>query len=157
MLFKHKTSPMKYVSIIFLVVFSFFVSDIVAQSVINVSGGDAYGGNGSSSYSVGQLFYSEELGNGVQQPYQVTPVEFVDDDLKINVFPNPTSDILKISSNTFQNVSLNLYNSEGKLLICDNLIDFETEISLTQFNDSIYILELIYNGKKSKVFKVIKK
>lgn len=85
------------------------VMSLSAQSALVGTGGEAAGGGGSVSYSVGQIaVQSNNEGNtsiseGVQQPYEIDVVgvdNYPDITLNAVVYPNPT----------LGNVQLTMYN-----------------------------------------------
>ena len=64
------------------------------------------------------------------------------------VFPNPTSDILNISSIVFDNVTYTSYDSRRKLVIQNNLSSEQTQIQVGQLASGLYSLIL---RKKLKI------
>ncbi len=83
--------------------FTFFLS---AQETILSSGTNANGSGGSIAYSLGQVSIDLNVGNsgsvlqGVQQPYEIYTVgtdELSAIHLKLNAYPNPTSDQLVLT------------------------------------------------------------
>ena len=57
----------------------------------------------------------------------------------VSIYPNPTSDILTISTGNYSGlITTNVYDLFGRKIITTN----EKEISLKSFADGIYILEL---------------
>ena len=98
-----------------------------AQEAVVTTGGNATGSGGSSSYSMGQVFYTSQNGangsvaQGVQQTYEITTTVGIELDainLKLMAYPNPTSSILTLKIDAYNNKELiyHLINSEGKLL-----------------------------------------
>lgn len=77
-------------------------------------------------------------------------------ELKINVYPNPTSDIIFI--NNFENKSLNiqLYKPNGKLVMENKIDDSSTiKLSIDHLNAGLYFLK-IFDGINYKSIKLIK-
>jgi len=112
-----------------------------SQSTIPVSGGDASGSGGSSSYSVGQLMYVSSTGSGgtisqgVQQSFELITLsnpELTTVNLRAVTYPNPTSDyiILNISDSSLSNLSYNLYDVAGKLISNGAITNSETQIKM---------------------------
>lgn len=70
---------MKINKLYFLIIFIIIISipKTYSQENVAVSGGNATGSGGSSSYSVGQITYTSQTGSGgnvtlgVQQPYEI--------------------------------------------------------------------------------------
>ncbi|PKG44335.1 hypothetical protein CXF67_00170, partial [Psychroflexus sp. MES1-P1E] len=97
-----------------------------SQETIPTSGGDATGSGGSSSYTVGQLVYTTNIGSGtvsqgVQQAFEFQTLsnsELNTINLSAIMYPNPTSDyvMLKISDHALDNLSYNLIDINGKAI-----------------------------------------
>ncbi len=77
----------------------------------------------------------------------------------INVYPNPTSDFIKIeiSNNSDLNyVTTNIYNIVGKKIFSKYIINTDViDLDLSSYSNGIYLIELISN-KGSKVFRISK-
>jgi hypothetical protein len=70
----------------------------------------------------------------------------------VSIYPNPTSDILTISTGKYSGlITTNIYDLFGRKIITTN----EKEISLKSFADGVYILELTA-GKNSYTTRIIK-
>lgn len=92
---------MKDLIIFILLAIAFNVN---AQEYNPASGGNASGGGGSVSYTVGQVAYNSNTGvtgsvsQGIQQPYEILVVTGIEDapgiTLQYSVYPNPAKDIL---------------------------------------------------------------
>ena len=79
---------------------------------------------------------------------QVTSISEITQ-LKTNVFPNPSSDYIQITSNNKIN-NIKLYNSIGKLLKNNSINKKEFSLSINNFSPGIYLIELIdENGNKN--------
>jgi len=142
---------------------------INAQQAIPASGGNATGGGGSASYTVGQIVFASTSGTGgiitqgVQQPYEIfieTGIEAAKSiSLECSVFPNPTSEFinLKIEGYKVENLSFQIYDMNGKLLQNKMVEGIITRISMKNFIPATYFLRLIDNNKEIKTFKIIKK
>ena len=104
------------------------LTGVQAQTSVNATGGDASGGGGSVSYSVGQVVYTTHTGTsgsvaeGVQQPYEISVVTGLEEaqsiNLSVTAYPNPTTDYLTLRIDEFEisNLSFQLYDMNGKLL-----------------------------------------
>lgn len=64
---------------------------------------------------------------------------------EINIYPNPTKDLITINLNTvYRNINLSIYNLSGQLLIKKDLISTsEINVDLANYNSGIYIIKLI--------------
>lgn len=138
---------------------------IYSQETILVSGGEATGSNGSSSYTVGQVFYTTNgsMAQGVQQAYEfqtLSNLTLTSLSLEAATYPNPTSDniILKISEKSaLKNLKYTLFDLNGKFIAQDLIISINTQINMRQVAIGIYLLKVSQNNKELKIFKIIKK
>lgn len=155
--------------IYYLIVISFFsLRGIQAQETVLSSGGDASGSGGSFSYSVGQIVYTTNSGSngnlaqGVQQPFEISAVLAVDNLLGINLnltaYPNPTTNFLNltVTNMDYKNLSYQLYDLNGRILVDKKLKNISTEITMKYLPSSFYYLKILKNSKPIKVFKIIK-
>ena len=150
-----------------------------AQEAIPASGGDASGSGGSVSSSVGQVVYTTNTGTnasiaqGVQQPYEISVVTELEEakgiGLEYTVYPNPTTDLLNLKVENFNNESLlyQLYDMNGKLLESKKLIGNKTTVTVVNLDPATYFLKVYSvgrndrtgvtdNQKELKTFKIIK-
>lgn len=150
---------------LFLASFSFTAT---AQQSVTVSGNNATGTGGSSSYSVGQVVYTTNSGTtgkltqGVQQPYEITTLgidEHPEMSLQFSVYPNPTSDILTLSIVNFNSSNLTylLFDVNGKVIESKKISESMTTIDMKSQQSAIYFVKITDNNKEIKTFKIIKK
>lgn len=171
--------------IILLLTFTCLVgSSLLAQQVISSAGGNATGAGGTISYTIGQVDYTSNVGingsvmQGVQQPYEISAITGLEESKEItlqwSVYPNPTSDFLKLSLRNpevyglnVENLIYQLYDMQGNLLQEKKLEDNETSVKMGDLQPSTYILKIIqkqgvrsHQNTKSqielKTFKIIK-
>jgi hypothetical protein len=153
--------------IILLFVNSFFLK-INAQVSPTASGKNIVETGGSISYSVGQVVYLYKTDNnssfieGVQQPYEISEVLDLSEnflDLKVDIFPNPTSNYLTIKMGTkdFSDLDYSIYNSIGKVILEKKKIEELIQIDMQSFATGIYFLQINQNQKLVKSYKIIKK
>jgi hypothetical protein len=151
---------------LFLVVFGITV--LQAQESLNGSGGNATGSAGTSSYSIGQLFYNTNNGSGgseaqgVQQPYEIynTGIDKAKDiSLVCSTYPVPASDILTlvVKNTDTGKLSYQLYDLKGNIIDQNNIVSDETHISMTSYTAGTYFLKIISQNTEVKTFKIIKK
>jgi len=138
------------------------------HSTIPTTGGTAAGNNGTVSYSVGQLVYMTNSGTtgsvaqGIQQPYEISTVTSIDEaaeiELNCSIYPNPVNDllILKLGNYSKENLSYQLYDLNGKVILSDEVINDETNILLKNINPSVCFLKVMCTKHTIKTFKVIK-
>ena len=127
------------------------------------------GSVGSVNYAIGQVFYTSVKGSngsvnqGVQQPYEITVISGIIENsnnrLSISVFPNPSTDILtlKIENIDLKDLSYQLFDSKGTLLLSDKIIGNQSNINLFSLTSGIYFLKVYDRRNTIKVFKIIKK
>jgi hypothetical protein len=138
-----------------------------SQETIPTSGGDATGSGGSSSYTLGQLMYTTNIGSGtvsqgVQQAFEFQALsnpEFNTINLSAITYPNPTSDyvMLKISDTALDNLSYNLIDINGKAISNGRITNGDTQINMQQLAIGMYLLKVNQNNQELKTFKIIKK
>lgn len=162
---KMKCKKLK-LSAVLLVVFG--LTGLQAQESVNATGGDALGSGGSTSYSVGQVVYTTHTGmngsvaQGVQQPFEISVVSGLVEatciDLTVTVFPNPTTDYLTLSLSEcdIPNLSYQLFDALGKLLLRAEITGNQTSIVMSHLASATYFLRVTCNKKEMKTFKIIK-
>ncbi len=161
----------KRLKIIVLIILAFGISSLQAQTSLNTSGGNIFGGGGSVSYSVGQVFYYTNVGTngslaeGVQQAYEISVVAAIEEakgiKLLVAAYPNPTTDYLMLSIDEFTDcnslsMSYQLYDMQGKLLEKGNISNKETLIDMTNLVSSSYYVKVLQGKSEIKTFKIIK-
>ncbi len=148
--------------------FAFFfllIGSVSAQENIGTSGGEATGSGGSSSFSIGQTFYitndgtNGSVSQGVQQPYEITVTSGVEEKtiyLDMNVYPNPTNDILNLTVAKSDGLTYQLTDINGKVLDSNKVYENTTYINTVDFSNATYFLKVISNNQVIKTFKIIK-
>ncbi|MDX9905017.1 MAG: T9SS type A sorting domain-containing protein [Bacteroidales bacterium] len=153
----------------FLIVFVILAwqTDLIAQECISATGGEATGGGGTVSFTIGQVAYTIDQGytgstiKGVQQPFEFISLGVEDAEgieLQCIAYPNPTSDFirLKIDNYDLENLDYELYDLTGKLLQSQKISDRLTTISMRDLPPSQYFLKVSETGQSLKTFKIIK-
>lgn len=79
-------------------------------------------------------------------------------DYEISVFPNPTQDkvILKVSTDLLTNKYFSIYDMNGKLILRKKIDSNQSEISFSNFLQSMYLLKIFDGRQELKVFRIIK-
>jgi hypothetical protein len=138
-----------------------------AQESVLSAGGDATG-NGSFSYSVGQVFYETYFGTdaslaqGVQQAYEISSTigitEYDAITLESEIYPNPTKDFLTLDVKDFPFDELDyiLYDVTGRALISREIDQSKTIIDMISFPEATYFLKVSDGKSIMKTFKIIK-
>ncbi|NOY49433.1 MAG: T9SS type A sorting domain-containing protein [Chlorobi bacterium] len=157
----------KIITLIILLLFASGLSKLQAQQAVLSSGGNTTSSDGSVSYSIGQIFnatYSTANGSvnqGVQQPFEFFPVgtdNNIDIILSIFIYPNPTSDFIKleVESEMYTKLSYRLVNSHGKLLSSQKISSSITVVPMERLPPASYFLYVNDNKTGLKTFKIIK-
>ena len=145
-----------------------FSASTFAQQALKCGGGDAAGAGGSASFTVGQIFYTTEYGEGgsfaqgVQQPFEIWVVTSVDDfgdiNLTTTVYPNPTVQTLnlRVEGVDFEGVYYQLYDLSGRLLKSDKVSSSVTRLDMSQLAASTYLLIVFHKNREIKSFKILK-
>ena len=149
------------------VLFTFsFYSQNLDHFVIGTDGG--YTGNNqfSLSYTIGEIV--TELGNdpvnnidltqGFQQAYiSIVSTENHLADIDISVFPNPAVNYLNVNISDLSKVkTYALFDMSGKLLLQQEVISNQFEISFSNFSSGNYLLIFKNDQQKLKTLKVQK-
>ena len=141
---------------------------IISQEIISSTNGDSSGSGGSSSYTIGQVFFNTiesdngSLVQGVQQPFEFqtlsTPA-LLTVQLTAVTYPNPTTEfvLLKISDTALENLQYTLFDLNGKTIDSKKINSFSTKITMKNFAIGMYLLKLTKNNQPLKTFKIIKK
>ncbi len=140
---------------------------IKAQEAPTATGGDASGAGGTVAYSVGQVFYADvnsssgNINPGVQQPYEIIITggkTIANIDLSISVYPNPTAAFinLKIENMDLQNLSFQLFDIQGKLLLNQKITNVKTTVKMDDLAMGNYFLKVMNNNSELKSFKINK-
>lgn len=159
----------KRIGMILIFVYSMFPTN--GQSVVIGSGSNALGTGGLVSYSVGQIFYTTPAGadgsviQGAQQPFEISILTELDEakyvTLSCMAYPNPAKNFIQLKMNDIKSLSnksikYQLIDLNGKIL-CAKIIDADvTNIDISSYLTSTYILKVIQNNKQLKTFKFSK-
>lgn len=156
------------VVLLFLIFSGTSVFCLIAQESVTASGGNASGSGGSVSYSVGQVFFSNHSGTagtvaeGVQQPFEISVVTSIEMakgiSLTVAVYPNPVTDhlILQVMDYDREDLSYQLFDIRGGLIVNGKVRDPETTIMMGSFTPGVYLLRVIDNMSEVKTFRIIK-
>ena len=137
---------------------------LYAQETTPASGGNGSSSEGSISFSVGQIFYSEisdangTVLQGVQQPFEIWQTAGIEQakgiNLNLSAYPNPTTYflILKIENYATENLSYKLYDSSGKILEGKKITGNETFITMVNRVPAAYFLNVTDENKEIKSF-----
>jgi hypothetical protein len=143
------------------------LTGLYAQQGTVASGGLATGAGGSVSYSVGIVDYitangaTGSVSQGIQQVYTIKIIDGINEEgitLAAVVYPNPANEFVKlnITGKEGNDLTYQLIDVLGKILIEKKIESNETLISLSGFSDAIYFIKVIGKNKELKTFKIIK-
>jgi hypothetical protein len=146
----------------------FTLGVLQAQQSVLTSGGNATGSGGNASYSIGQMAYNTisgsngSLAQGVQQAFEISAVLGVENhqiDLSYTVFPNPTTEVITLKINNFDqnNLSFQLYDIQGRILYHKKISSDSTQIPTQSLAPATYFLKVMQENQVVKLFKIIKK
>ncbi|MBN9312637.1 MAG: hypothetical protein BGO40_00050 [Chryseobacterium sp. 39-10] len=144
-----------------------FIASMQAQQIIAVSGADAVGTGGSSSYTIGQVAYLNQqsagftIEEGVQHSYEFISLSTENhsgEQLEIKLYPNPVKDFLYLhmGKKPEANMKYQLFDAQGKLMLQNRLNSIKNEIDMRTFPQSVYIIRIFRENTTLKTIKIIK-
>ncbi len=143
-------------------------SQSIQRSVI--SGGGNYVSNsfGGLYANIGELqvvtlsTVSNILTEGFVQPipYVSVIVQSIENQELFTIFPNPSSEIIYISGNANEISKVELFDTQGRLVLCSTYIKLDTgfnySVGISSLNSGLYFIKITtYNGNKH-LFKLVK-
>ena len=148
-----------------LVLFLSFGFSSFGQNALSAAGGHFKTSGGSTSFTVGQVAYvlkkgtGSYLNEGVQQVYtkKTTPVEELVYLKEVQLYPNPSEEILNITLPNFDGstTSFIIMDNMGKEVRNGMIISNTAEISLRDLPSGSYFLYLKAK-KENRIFKIVK-
>lgn len=157
-----------YIKFIKIILLLFLANFAYSQQCISTAGGSNSGENGSFSFTVGQIDYSNNsnssgsLSEGVQQPFELfsmldIPTHCIAD-YTVSVYPNPASNFIAInieSSATFD-AQYFIYDTYGKLVDSDFLSSGVSFVKLDYLKSGLYNMFIFDSSHFINSFKIIK-
>ena len=141
------------------------ISDVAAQYAIVATGSTGTGSGGTIAFSVGQVVYtslsgsSNSVGEGVQQPYEVSEVVAVEENNffpDLLIYPNPAIDQIVMTLTQIDGISYSMYDALGKLIQSQLLVSTVTSIDMSSLCPATYFITLTGSHANSKTYKIIK-
>lgn len=136
-----------------------------SQSNTVTGGGTASGSGGSSTYTIGQIDYSNSIGTdgsynqGVQQPFEFFQESGIEGSslIELSIYPNPTSDqiVLNVEQSGRELYYL-LFDMNGKLINKSPISGAETIIDMRSYSPGEYHITISEFNEKIESFKIIK-
>jgi len=127
-------------------------------------------GNFFLRYAIGDKDYWDRnpadqynYGGGLSDPIQITITSGVGIDellskANIAIYPNPTEGILNVKLNGYKSeiVTIRIFNSNGQVVLTDEILKSSVEFNLTHLPKGVYVVEL-QNGTKTSGTKIVLK
>ena len=138
-----------------LATFFLISSYLSSQQTVTTSGGNIESDQVSLSYTIGQLKVNtiEKVDSSILELDFIQGVQYAIDvfdcrdynNIKISVFPNPTSSIVNISMENIEDeLSLIVYDVAGRKIYDHSFSENEFSIDFSSYSEGIYILSF-YN------------
>jgi len=145
----------------------FLLTNLQSQSIspqVYSSGGDyVLNGNYSISYTVGEpciQTYSAGsyiLTEGFQQPNYIITIVDENDENTINIYPNPTYDLLNIKLDyNIEGYTYQLYDFNGRILLSGKINNIVDQIDFSPYPVNVYFLKIMSDNKLVQTFKIQK-
>ena len=158
----------------FFIILGFFLSfsiyaqnEIVNSPFLVASSGETWiQENYILCFSVGELAIETKtqqntiLTQGFHQEenYQITALNEHLNNYSINIYPNPTSDILNINCSDEIHAGIKIKDIKGGIVksINNTFLNNNYYIDLGNFASGVYFLEIVFNSNKTQVYKIQK-
>lgn len=119
---------------------------------------------GSLHFTVGEVAVARyqnelELGEGFHRAYYdllVDSKEILPLDWAVNIYPNPTTERIRIQLPEPGQTTAELYNSTGQLLFQQAVLETDQEIDLATYPAGTYLLRLSDQSGRQGTFRVLK-
>ena len=126
----------------------------IGQQVISSRGGSHTNLNGSIHFTIGEVIVNTQ---GFHQTnWTFAGVDNHDKNYEVIIFPNPMEETLNIRTKVFKNVSYILYDTQGKMIMQNELLKEKTSLQVSSLAPSKYSLILFNKKEKLKTFSLIK-
>lgn len=141
----------------------FTTVSLSAQEVVSTQGDSYSTALGNIDFTIGEVIINtasdgtNTLTQGFHQTnWNFLGLEDLSPDFQVTIFPNPSSDVLNVQAEMYENVNYSLYDAQGKLVL-QNLLSAElTPIHVGELPVGSYSLTLTTNSTILKTFKLIK-
>ena len=145
-------------------VFILIGEKLISQQGVFAGGGNIKAGEGSVSYTVGQVvdgsitYSGYTIYEGVQQPYEIFIISSTKEtDIKISLSPNPALDYVVLKTDKLlDNMSLRLFSADGKEVLFQPIEKDETTISLDTLKGAAYFLVVYVDSYQIKSYTLLK-
>lgn len=142
----------------------FALPSLKAQQSVATLGGDVKGNTHTLSYTVGQVATmqarnnSHSLSEGVQQGLFVKEDHVAEAMLlpcEITISPNPSSDVIRIQSNSEDELYYVMFTTAGAR-VCGGRFSCATTVSLCDMAAGVYIVKISNKEGKERKFQIVK-
>ena len=158
---------MKRIILIFGLGFFVFIakSQTVSPELISSAGDNFINSNYQLNWSIGEIQIEtyQNLENVLtqgfhQNTYVITAITDLRVDLKMFVFPNPTSDFitLKVENSKVENLQYTITDLSGKILQNGSFANKTEQINFSSYTVGTYLITISQNNQILKSFKIIK-
>jgi hypothetical protein len=139
----------------------------LSRQVIGITGGTSQFNDIKVSWTVGEAIIGKAVSTdeqtiatvGFQQPNLSILPPAIDEQLLVNISPNPTPDVLNVTllDPSLQNLHLTLSNTSGQILVPSLLIEpWKNEVDLSRFPPGVYYLNVTDQKRTFQTYKIIK-
>lgn len=143
-----------------------FVSSISlsAQEVISTQGDSYDNGTNTIDFTIGEPVI-ETVSDGTNDATQgfhqtnltITNIEDLDVNFSVNIYPNPTSDVINLTIEKYEKIIFQIYDMGGKLVEEATLTSTTTNVNVSDYSKGTYMLTLTQaDQKKVKTYKIVK-
>ena len=146
-----------------LLLFIFYnqgVTQSISPSLIANAGSISYSGDVKVDWAVGELAVQSHAGSnnlteGFFQGFNLTTSVFnIEEEINIELYPNPTQDLLNIESDEEKIVKIDIYNLLGERV--RSLTNIGNTIDIELLNSGTYFLYCHFNNGGFSIHKIIK-
>jgi hypothetical protein len=150
---------------ILITIMSVFTIGLNAQEVISTQGDSYSNTNNTLDYTVGEPVIetlsnsNNDLTQGFHQTLlTIVGIEDLEVNFLVNIFPNPTAEIVNLDVEKYEGVTFHLFDVSGKLLNEAQLTAKKTTVKVVDYPKGSYLLTLTQReNKKIKTYKIVKK
>lgn len=136
---------------------------IQAQTVVSSAGETYSTGSGSLDFSVGEVvIFTGTVGTTTftqgfhQTNWNFSGVYDHSTQYEALIYPNPTIDLINISTDDFEGVTYTLHDAAGRIVFVGQLYTANTALDFSEFASGTYSITLSRAGENLKTFKLIK-
>ncbi len=152
--------------IFYVIIFILASPALFAQEVTSSAGNYTEAGGVQLSWTLGEpVIETVTNGNTIltqgfhQTNLTVTAIgQLQAADMSLKVYPNPTSDFIKIElENETGPINYSLFDLNGKLIFQDIITDINAKIPMSNYETGVYFLEVSNKNKRVlQTFKIVK-